>query len=781
MASEQSSLEAALHEMNHATPSSGLVPNPPSPAPVASPDPVVEAPAPVGSIDTPSSTSIVQNAPSASTSQTSPETPSLVIPLCVEEVDHDIEIAYMDNTPYVDVPIPKPSFKESSSQAVTPINVHSINQPPNILDRWTKSHPIANVIRDPRKQLRTDAMWCYFDTFLTFVKLNNFKEAVTEPSWIDVMQEEIHEFQRLKVWELVPCLDKVLLIKLKWIYKVKKTNLVVYSRTRLDIMTSKAQQIKLDNALVAPKNRCIIGKYNMRINLEMKPKEPTYQVVFDALAPTTCYPTFLITGEVPIIYMHQFWETVIKHKSSYQFTIDKKRFFVNVEVFRDILNICSKVPRKAFDEPPTKEEALSFICELGHTGEIKYIIDVIVDHLHQPWRTFASIINKCLCRKDLAYQIDNIDSKKQDKMFYPRFTKIIIHHFLTKDKSISMGNKMFMHTARDDSLLETMIFVSRHADTQVYGAILPKAMTNQALLDSVAYKTYYAIASGVEPLKLRKSLKKSDLAISFKESPSKKKPVKAKKDAATKPKPTKKKAPVKTDRGKGLNVLLEVALYEAAQLKEATKQRNKDFHISQESGFESWGNSDEEDDDDEDDYEDVSYDNDDGDDDDNDDDSDDERTELDRDEIFDSKQTNEEQAKEEEEYDDERVHTLEDHELTDEEKIDDEEKMDEDDDEVIKELYKDVNVNLGSEDADMTHDDQGRAEEHNVSQESRIVQEEEDAHMSLTTDHDTQKTEGPLQSSSVSSDFRSKLLNLENVSLTDYEIASLMDTKVHLT
>ncbi|GKC39571.1 retrovirus-related pol polyprotein from transposon TNT 1-94 [Tanacetum coccineum] len=42
-----------------------------------------------------------------------------------------------------------------------------------------------------------------------------------KPSWIDAMQEEIHEFERLEVWELVSCPDKVLLIKLKWIYKVK--------------------------------------------------------------------------------------------------------------------------------------------------------------------------------------------------------------------------------------------------------------------------------------------------------------------------------------------------------------------------------------------------------------------------------------------------------------------------------------------------------------------------------------------------------------------------------
>ncbi|GKA01720.1 retrovirus-related pol polyprotein from transposon TNT 1-94 [Tanacetum coccineum] len=72
------------------------------------------------------------------------------------------------------------------------------------LGRWTKYYPIANVIGDPscsvsiRKQLHTDAMWCYFDAFLTSVEPKNFKQAMTEPSWIDAIQEEIHEFQRLE-------------------------------------------------------------------------------------------------------------------------------------------------------------------------------------------------------------------------------------------------------------------------------------------------------------------------------------------------------------------------------------------------------------------------------------------------------------------------------------------------------------------------------------------------------------------------------------------------------
>ncbi|GJU35475.1 hypothetical protein Tco_1183829 [Tanacetum coccineum] len=66
------------------------------------------------------------------------------------------------------------------------------------LSRWTKDHPIENVIRDPsrsvstRKQLQTNVMWCYFDAFLTSVESKNFKQAMTEPSWIDAIQEEIH-------------------------------------------------------------------------------------------------------------------------------------------------------------------------------------------------------------------------------------------------------------------------------------------------------------------------------------------------------------------------------------------------------------------------------------------------------------------------------------------------------------------------------------------------------------------------------------------------------------
>ncbi|GKC26790.1 retrovirus-related pol polyprotein from transposon TNT 1-94 [Tanacetum coccineum] len=123
-----------------------------------------------------------------------------------------------------------PLHEDSTSQGSSS-NVQPSYTPLELLGKWTKNHPLANVIGDPsrsvsiRKQLKTNAMWCYFDAFLTSFEPNNFKETMLESSWIEDMQEEIHEFERLQVWELVPCPDFVMLIKLKWIYKVKKDEL----------------------------------------------------------------------------------------------------------------------------------------------------------------------------------------------------------------------------------------------------------------------------------------------------------------------------------------------------------------------------------------------------------------------------------------------------------------------------------------------------------------------------------------------------------------------------
>ncbi|GJV94315.1 retrovirus-related pol polyprotein from transposon TNT 1-94 [Tanacetum coccineum] len=244
LASEQFSLGPGLQCMTLATSSPGLVPNPVSQQPCIPPNrddwdllfqPMfdkystppsnavsqiqeVVALRAVALANSPVSTSIDQDAPSLSTPSTQEQEQSPKISQGFEE---------SPKTPiFHDDPLNESPHEESTSQGSSS-NVRQIYTPFEHLGRWTKDHPIVNVIGDPsrsvstRKELQTDAMWCFFDALLTLVEPNNFKQAMTEPSWIDEMQEEIHEFKRLQVWELVPCPDKVLLIKLKWIYKVK--------------------------------------------------------------------------------------------------------------------------------------------------------------------------------------------------------------------------------------------------------------------------------------------------------------------------------------------------------------------------------------------------------------------------------------------------------------------------------------------------------------------------------------------------------------------------------
>nr|GEZ78372.1 hypothetical protein [Tanacetum cinerariifolium]GEZ79743.1 hypothetical protein [Tanacetum cinerariifolium] len=109
----------------------------------------VVAPEPADLSGTPSSTSIDQDAPSPSTSQTPQESQSPVIPFNVEEQLYEIEVAHLDNDPFFGVLIPEPKFEESPSMDVIPTNVHSDNQPPKHHRKWTKYHPLDNVIGNP--------------------------------------------------------------------------------------------------------------------------------------------------------------------------------------------------------------------------------------------------------------------------------------------------------------------------------------------------------------------------------------------------------------------------------------------------------------------------------------------------------------------------------------------------------------------------------------------------------------------------------------------------------
>ncbi|GKB66929.1 hypothetical protein Tco_0928341 [Tanacetum coccineum] len=115
----------------------------------------------------------------------------------------------------------------------------------------------------------------------------------------------------------------------------------------------------------------------------------------------------LITAEVPKIYMHQFWNTIKKigNLDAYNFKLYKKKCRVDTEVFREILQIYPVLPNQEFVELPSEEDLLSFIKELGYSGKCNMLSAIHNNQMHQPWRTFAASINRCIYGKSTGLDI----------------------------------------------------------------------------------------------------------------------------------------------------------------------------------------------------------------------------------------------------------------------------------------------------------------------------------------------------------------------------------------
>nr|GEW15981.1 hypothetical protein [Tanacetum cinerariifolium] len=98
---------------------------------------------------------------------------------------------------------------ESSLRNIDNSNMHAFYQPHDFEYRWTKDHPLEQVCGNPykpvqtRRQLVTDLEMCMFALTVSIAKPNTIKETMADSAWVEAMQEELHQFDRLQVWELV--------------------------------------------------------------------------------------------------------------------------------------------------------------------------------------------------------------------------------------------------------------------------------------------------------------------------------------------------------------------------------------------------------------------------------------------------------------------------------------------------------------------------------------------------------------------------------------------------
>ncbi|GKA68949.1 retrovirus-related pol polyprotein from transposon TNT 1-94 [Tanacetum coccineum] len=136
---------------------------------------------------------------------------------------------------------PVQEVAESSSRDVDTSNMHTFYQRHQSDYRWTRDHPLEQVHGNSskpvqtRRQLSTNPEMCMFALTVSTAEPTNIKEAMSSHARIEAMQDDLHQFDRLKVWELVVKPFGKTGIKFKWLWKNKKDedNIVIRNKARL--------------------------------------------------------------------------------------------------------------------------------------------------------------------------------------------------------------------------------------------------------------------------------------------------------------------------------------------------------------------------------------------------------------------------------------------------------------------------------------------------------------------------------------------------------------------
>nr|GEY88597.1 integrase, catalytic region, zinc finger, CCHC-type, peptidase aspartic, catalytic [Tanacetum cinerariifolium] len=184
-------------------------------------------------------------APSTITTQQPTEATTRTVPAAQapQDVDELNPNSMFEGNTFVN-PFVNPSIsvvESLSSQNVDPSNMHTFYQPYPHEFQWTKDHPLKQVIGEPsrlvltRNQLRSDGDMCMYALTVSTMESKNVKEAMTDPAWIESMQEELLQFKRLDVWVLVPASDNISPLNLTWLFKNKydEEKTVIRNKSRL--------------------------------------------------------------------------------------------------------------------------------------------------------------------------------------------------------------------------------------------------------------------------------------------------------------------------------------------------------------------------------------------------------------------------------------------------------------------------------------------------------------------------------------------------------------------
>nr|GEW91924.1 uncharacterized mitochondrial protein AtMg00810-like [Tanacetum cinerariifolium] len=249
-----------------------------------------------------------------------------------------------------------------------------------------------------RSQLKPNGDMCIYALTVSIMEPKTVKEALTDPAWIESMQEELHQFIRLDVWELVPSPDGINPLTLKWLFKNKhdEENTVIRNKTRLvDILG-----IRYTQRIHSVSNGCencisawfIEGRRVYVDDIIFGSTDPRYATLFSDLM-KSCFEMSMM-GEMTFflgLQINQSSSGIFINQSNYVNEILKKYGLNTCDIIGTLMDIKDKLDLDQIGTPVDETKYRSMI------GALMYLTSSRPDIVH----------TTCVCARYQAQPTEN--------------------------------------------------------------------------------------------------------------------------------------------------------------------------------------------------------------------------------------------------------------------------------------------------------------------------------------------------------------------------------------
>ncbi|GJW42431.1 retrovirus-related pol polyprotein from transposon TNT 1-94, partial [Tanacetum coccineum] len=273
--------------------------------------------------------------------------------------------------------------------------------------------------------------------------------------------------------------------------------------------------------LCPPNKRYDLMDANKKVDLEHVQCPPESKILTNIIKNHPLRFSIAASSSVPWIYMAQFWHTLKEDGSKYRLTfmLDKKKLSLTLDDFRTIFHLPQAKANNHdnFVPPPSFLDMVPFYKQqLGFTMELKTSSSFKTTGLLQPWQTLCKIFSKCLTTRVTGWDqpplqimqmlycfVNNIHVDYAELLWeglyyslhhptssipYPRFTKIIISHYMTSFLEISRRARDTYHNLNDDDIMKNIFNSGRYKDK--VGMQIPEWMISEEMKNTEHYRMY---------------------------------------------------------------------------------------------------------------------------------------------------------------------------------------------------------------------------------------------------------------------------------------------------